>query len=369
MADKELRDYLLSLQGVAENFHQAGQAMQESRQKDIRAQYLKNLPSQLRQAGAPENSIPYLVQSEQANPGAVDKALFEHVAKRALPDPKTNPLTADQLRTLNPDITFKPGQAEALSKVTRDEQDKNIGHLYTFAGLQAKGENADKSLTQRQLAPWTKSAEGLDKKLSAYRTEEEGAQNALSAMEANKLPSDAAAVNFYMRSVGKEKGRIPVQERVNFLSHTLNMDLTKASNFVESGDTSLLTEDQRQTFKSLIGKALKDTEGHKQTMVGQHLADFEAAHSGLSATNDEVNKGLTNLAKRYGLKREGGRYAAEPQTEDLTGVYAQAAVGANKIQDPTKKSQTLNLIRQYAKSGQEIPPERLKQLGVTPGAQ
>lgn len=375
MAQKELDSFIASLKDIGASFDDIRKTKDEVAQRDLRKQLLSQLPGQLQEAGYTPGEAGFVGNAtaldSKAGIGLVGDLIKSRAAARK-DATKDTPQTADQLKNIYgsdyPDSFY---QAVGQQK-TKSEQDKAFANKNNRLNADAKESStlsgeARRTRVVEYTQPYNAFYKDLTGETKAYDADSNKARNALKLLSLEKLPADSAVVNHMARVVGGEKGPLSDADRAAFLSRTLNTSSEKAMNFLTSGDTTLLTPEQRQTYATILKQSVENTDNYKTQRASEAISLFKQAHPKYSTDESgKLEEGLAGLAKAYGLTHDPqtGKITSPTIETKLTGTYAKAFQAADKIADPAKKAMIQKLVTESAKTGAQIPPERLKQLGV-----
>lgn len=272
-----LRDLLSQFQGIAQGTQQTLGAANNLRQQAAQQNFLQNAPGLLAQgsdaandqlavqAYAAGDSAPLQTQlagkqkiaakkaglSDEEDANSFDPEDIQGIVK-GLPYDVAKKLSASGL---NDQQVLEQAKAYMNPKANADDKLSNQEALTDYKQKLKDRQNFSGKFNQFALP--------VDKEIQSLK-------DAGDNLKSGKVLTDALALQALAKSISGSTRPLSPQAAQSLIASTLGGDSQKVSNFLQSGDQSVLSPEQRQTLQSTIQKSV----GNKQAYKAQHVAEF-----------------------------------------------------------------------------------------------
>jgi hypothetical protein len=343
---------------MGENISAGTQKQNAYEKENAAAQLRKQLAEQVR-SGAP-------MSEQDATAAEIDpKLYYDRINHYMTQQAKPQPYTYDS--TTIDSLNLPPAKREAALRLKGKEQsdylalanaDRNTDVKETGSALSAKAEERRMNQTvQAQRGAFIKSHDTIEKELQKEQRQNE---NVAMALKQNSTAADAIVFNYIARAVAGEKGPLSDGDVNRLISKAFEGDVQKFNNWVASGTTSTLSEDQRKAYNDIVGGAVKNFEAYKEGKLSDTVNRAQGDYPLLYGEDGTPDRSIIQRAQKHGYEhRGGGTFEKKLKTTEHAGDYAAPAALAGQIKDPVAKAQAMEAIEHYKSINKPVPQPTL----------
>lgn len=342
MASKEIRDWLDGLKSVQQGFDNVAAYQDKKEARDIRSQYLGDLPTKLGAAGAtPEMSS--LIQSQElANPGFASQYLLKQLSAKQKAGADAAPLSRGYLATAG---VTNPKEQDDILSLPADKQMKGVDQRRNALDASRRGEDVFRKQKKNLGDNFIKIDKDFNKAFSDIDAVE-------SFLKQGTIPADAGAAMFIGRQM--QGGGVLTEQDVAPFKQRYGAGVVQGiSNWATGNVETKISKEQ--------GAALEEiTKVLRKKLKSKADRDKVSVLNSAQLVAPDVGDAVDEIGLKQGFKkRTDGAWETSGETKKISGDYAKVIDGAKKA----GRQDIIDRVMKAEAAGEPLPPMYLQKFG------